>query len=179
MISFLLHQGDGAMDDREYGLPPRLGANPRVLVLGSFPSKTSLSEGRYYANPRNQFWPLMRVLLSLPEGKSLAWYEAALPDYGIALWDVIASRKYQKGSMDGAIRDPALNDIPHFIRSHPTLRCIGLNGGKAGSCFRTVWRGPDLPRVSILHLPSTSPANTRFTFDMKVGTWREILDRTG
>ncbi len=162
--------------NREYGLPPRMGADPRVLILGSFPSKTSLSEGRYYANPRNQFWQVMKVLLGLPGEKSLAWYEHALTNRGFALWDLIASRRYQEGSLDGKIRDPFLNDLPQLLRDYPTIQCIGLNGGKAGSCFGMIRRGTEIPRIPILYLPSTSPANTRYTFDEKVRRWREILD---
>ncbi|MDD1715490.1 MAG: DNA-deoxyinosine glycosylase [Methanolinea sp.] len=162
-------------NNRESGLPPVVGSDPRILIIGSFPSKTSLSEGRYYANPRNQFWQVMKALLGLPEGKSLAWYEQALPDHGIALWDLIASRRYQDGSLDGKIRDPILNDVPGFVRDHPTIQYIGLNGGKAKTCFKVVWRGPDLPPVSVLFLPSTSPANARYSFDEKRKRWREIL----
>lgn len=161
--------------NRESGLPPVVGSDPKILILGSFPSKTSLSEGRYYANPRNQFWQVMKVLLGLPGEKSLALYDQALSDRGFALWDLFASRRYQEGSLDGNIRDPILNDIPQFLRDHPTLRCIGLNGGKAGSCFGIIRRGTDIPRISILYLPSTSPANTRHTFEEKVRRWREIL----
>ncbi|MBP1929037.1 TDG/mug DNA glycosylase family protein [Methanolinea mesophila] len=161
---------------RETGLMPLVGNAPRVLVLGSFPSRTSLEKGWYYANPRNQFWEVMRNLLDLPvldqEGVPARDYPAFLVRNHISLWDVAASRRFQPGSMDRDLREIRVNDIAGVLRDHPTIACIALNGGKAWTLFP---RGTIPGRIPLYRLPSTSPANARHSLAEKIAEWRVIL----
>ena len=162
---------------REYGLPPIVGNEPEVLILGSFPSKMSLAAQRYYANPRNHFWRIMQFLLALDDARATGENQKALEERHVAVWDVIASREFQTGAMDRDIRDPVMNDIPAFLREYPTLRFIGLNGGKAAECFNKYFN--DLPLsdpIVVKRLPSTSPANATYSFEQKLERWRVILD---
>jgi TDG/mug DNA glycosylase family protein len=162
---------------REYGLDPVVGTDPKVLILGSFPSKMSLAADTYYANPRNQFWSIMHILLSLADDRATAENEDALRHRHIALWDVIASREFQAGAMDRDIRGPIMQDIPGFLRKYPTIRFIGLNGGKAAECFRKIpGNVPISDRIVVIPLPSTSPANASCSFDQKLDRWRVFLN---
>lgn len=162
--------------ERESGLLPLAGTTPYVLILGSFPSRMSLAQGHYYANPRNHFWVIMQRLLAL-EGAGIPEWEDELKAAHIAVWDVIASRRYQEGSMDHDIRDEEWNDIPGFLTKHPSIRGIFLNGRKSSESFRKAMRGVSLhPSIQIHVLPSSSPANARYTLSEKIERWKIILE---
>lgn len=160
---------------REYGLLPATGSCPKILILGSFPSKKSLEQKLYYANPRNQFWRIMTALFPGSASGNTTSALEFLKVHHIALWDVIASRAFQPGSMDHTIREVIPNDVPAFIRDHPTIRCVAVNGRMAWKLLdRTLPRESFPAGVAIVPLPSTSPANARLSFDQKLSEWRMI-----
>lgn len=162
---------------REYGLPPILGKEPVVLILGSFPSKMSLERHLYYANPQNQFWRIMSDLLNSGSAKDGRSLPDLLKERHIAVWDVIGSRRYQQGSMDRDIVDPLLNDIPGFFRDHPSIRYVGLNGGTAWAFFQKSLRGtPSMRSFVSEQLPSTSPAYASCSYHQKLERWQHLLE---
>ncbi|MCU0628867.1 MAG: DNA-deoxyinosine glycosylase [Methanoregulaceae archaeon] len=162
---------------REYGLPPILGKDPAVLVLGSFPSKKSLETQQYYANPHNQFWRIMSDLLIPCCMKNIPSFYEVLKDHHIAVWDIIGSRSFQRGSMDRDITDPEFNDIPGLIRSHPTIRFIGTNGGKSWEFFQRSLRSSPLEEHIVMErLPSTSPAYAACSYEKKLLRWHVLLE---
>jgi TDG/mug DNA glycosylase family protein len=160
---------------RPSGLPTVVPEDPRILVLGSFPSRLSLERGEYFANPRNRFWSVVESLFGIPP--DLPYQERArlLSSRGIALWDVVASCE-REGSGDAAIREPVVNDIPEFLRVHPSIRVVVLNGRTAGRLFHRHIRAGIRPEITVMTLPSTSPANARFNLPRLVEKWRAILD---
>lgn len=169
------HDTMKAGDAREHELAPLTGEDPAVLILGSFPSRASLAAGRYYANPRNHFWPIMQSLLAL-EGAGIPEWESGLVAARVAVWDVIASRRFQPGSMDHDIRDEEWNDIAGFLDNHPAIRCICLNGWKASDSFRRCMNNTGVPSTVVIHrFPSSSPANARHPLHMKIELWRPML----
>ncbi|WZB72014.1 DNA-deoxyinosine glycosylase [Achromobacter xylosoxidans] len=58
-----------------------------------------------------------------------------LTQAGVALWDVLQGCE-REGSLDADIRNAVPNDFAGFLRAHPQLRRVCLNGGKAASLFR-------------------------------------------
>ena len=113
------------------GLPPVIGREPRLLILGSFPGGASLAHARYYAHPRNQFWPILGRLL----GEPLAELDYPLRlerliARRIGLWDVLGECR-RRGSLDSAIRDARGNDLDGLLDRLPGLGAVAFNGATA------------------------------------------------
>lgn len=162
------------------GLPPVAARDARVLVLGSMPGAASLHAARYYAHPRNGFWPIMGQLVGasppLPYEERLLRLQAA----GIALWDVL-DRCEREGSLDSSIRDDTAqaNDFASFFQMHGAIRTVLFNGAKAETSYRRL--APPLATFGVRsqRLPSTSPANASVAPAAKLAAWREALQAAG
>jgi len=153
------------------GLPPVIGRQTRLVVLGSFPGAASLAAGQYYAHPRNQFWPLVGELLG-EDLRALPYLQRLdrLRRRGLGLWDVYA-RCRREGSLDSAIEDAVLNDLASLRVRAPGLRAVAHNGGESARAMR-ITAALGLP---VLRLPSTSPANASWSYERKLAAWREAL----
>ena len=156
------------------GFPPVVGSDPRLLILGSFPSVLSLEKKEYYGNPRNRFWLLMEALLGIRAGLPYHVRTVELKKRGIALWDITKECE-REGSDDTAIRNEILNDIPGFLRDHPSVSVVILNGGTAGRLFHRHFPEGFLG-IMVLALPSTSPANARISLSGLVEIWGVLKD---
>ena len=163
------------MSERLFGLPPVIGRETRLVVLGSFPGAASLAARQYYAHPRNQFWPLLSALwgtdlAALPYPRRLA----VMREHGLGLWDVYASCR-RDGSLDSAIEDAALNDLATLRRRAPRLQGVAHNGGESARSMRLT-AALGLP---VTRLPSTSPANASWSFERKLAAWRAVFAAHG
>lgn len=93
----------------------------------------------------------------------------------VALWDVVTSCT-RIGSSDASIKGITVNDIIGLLRREPGIRCIALNGRTAEKLFlRSFPENPALLGITVLGLPSTSPANAGMSLVQKKQRWREIL----
>lgn len=158
------------------GLAPVIGPAPRLLILGSMPGVASLEAGRYYAHPRNAFWPILGELIGLDPVGDYAARCRTLVERGIALWDVVAEC-VRPGSLDARIAAGTVkaNPIDRLLASEPGLSAIAFNGRTAEQLFRRHLL-PRLPRpVALLGLPSTSPAHAALDRAAKLERWRGIL----
>ena len=94
-----------------------------------------------------------------------------LKKHKIALWDTIQTCE-RAGSLDAAIKNPKYNPIEDFLKQHPKIKRILLNGGTAQNFYRRCAKHTiHLPHT---RLPSTSPANT-MKFELKLKAWRKAL----
>lgn len=164
--------------DTLQGLPAQLDGRCRVLVLGSMPGEQSLRQQRYYAHPRNRFWPLLADLLGFAAGLDYAQRIAAMRCAGVGLWDVIGQCR-RRGSLDAAIEPDSIvvNPLPQQIALLPELAAIACNGAAAAKA----WRRHVEPRLSaaqrrpLLVLPSTSPANAAWSPARLREDWSALL----
>ena len=154
------------------GLPPVLGPDARVLVLGSFPSAASLARRQYYAHPQNRFWLIVGTLLEGADWRALP-YEARVEGVraaGIAIWDIYGACE-RSGSLDTAIRNPEFNDFAALLQRAPGITRVCFNGATAARAVRHLASFG----LDTLSLPSTSPANAGQTLDFKLARWRAAL----
>ncbi len=163
------------MEEVLTGLPPVVASDCRVLILGSMPGAASLQAARYYAHPRNRFWPLMAALADIPAEASYGERLVALQRAGIGLWDVIGECR-RAGSLDSAIvrGSERANALVPLIVSLGQLRVIAFNGAAAASLFRRHVE-PHLPElrqpVQRIALPSTSPAHAAMGLEALREAW--------
>jgi len=155
-------------DKHKIGLPPIARADARLFILGSLPGDASLAAGQYYAHPQNQFWRLVGSVIgedlhSLPYAERLK----RLAQHRIGLWDVVNSA-VRRGSLDQAIREANHNRIERLVHDFPQLQAIAFNGGTSAAIGRKLV-GYD-HAVTLIDLPSSSPANTR-PFAEKARAW--------
>lgn len=152
---------------------PVVNADTQLLILGSLPGVASLAAQQYYAHPRNQFWPLLAAVLAQPELPALAYPERLqrLLTAGVGLWDVVAQAQ-RRGSLDANIRDAQSNPLPALIAQLPRLDTVAFNGATAA---RAASQLRPYPWLSVLQLPSSSPAHTR-PFADKLAAWRALAD---
>lgn len=161
------------------GFAPIAARDARVLVLGTIPGRQSLAKGQYYANPQNAFWFIMERLLEAKTGLEYEARTALLKTAGVALWDVLFTAERDR-SVDSAIvaGSEIANDFSIFFHLQDRIRTVFFNGARAEVLFRrfalpVLPQGPDLTMV---RLPSTSPAAARMTRNDKLEAWRVVMD---
>ena len=163
-------------------IPPVFDENSRILILGSFPSVKSRQAAFFYGHPQNRFWPLMALLFGDDPGATPAEKTAFLLRHHIALWDVIASCEIT-GSADSSIKDVTPNDLSVILNA-ADIRAVFTNGKTADALYlRYLSARTGRPAVC---LPSTSPANARWTMERLKTAWgtaffenaRSLLDNS-
>lgn len=94
-------------------------------------------------------------------------------DNRIALWDVLGYCE-REGSLDSDITCEQPNDLAGFLQNHPQIHTICCNGGKTAAAFKKYTRQLDLQRITVHFLPSTSPANARWSLTKLLEAWQVI-----
>lgn len=165
---------------RKTGLLPVVDEGTRILILGSFPGEESLNRGEYYAQPRNQFWPIMSSLLGFNENilynDKLRHLQAA----HIGLWDVVESCE-RNGSTDKEIKHPCLNLFVAFFHKFSLIRTVYFNGVTYTTTKlpKRLWiqLKAILLETGIMweHLPSTSPSFCSIDLKEKKRAWSKVL----
>lgn len=144
------------------------------------PGQASLDAGRYYAHPRNAFWPIMGELFGARPELEYDRRIAVLCEARVAVWDVLGSCT-RPGSLDSAIERESMvaNDFAGFLAAHPGVTRVFFNGAKAAELFESLVV-PTLGTVSSQRqrLPSTSPAHAGMSFAGKLAAWRVVASES-
>ena len=155
---------------------PIFDKNSKILILGSFPSVVSRKFGFYYANPQNRFWRVLAGILNAPLPESTDEKISFLLIHRIAIYDAAISCEI-KGSSDAKMTAvlPA-NLEPIF--SGARIAQVFANGGKAYEICKKYLEDEILKATKnvVIKLPSTSPANAKFSIDKLANEWSAIAE---
>ena len=159
-------------------LPPLVGVDTRLLILGSFPGVASLRAQQYYGHPQNHFWRILQAIWPSSAGNTGAISYQIRSEWllskKLGLWDVYASCE-REGSLDSNIRHAVRNDFSGLRQLCPQLEAIAHNGGES---FKHVRHSSALG-LPVYRLPSTSPANASWSFERKLAAWRGVFEKHG
>ena len=151
-------------------IAPVWDENSKVLILGSFPSVKSRENGFFYGHKQNRFWKVLAAVFDCNVPETIEEKKRLLLQNGVALWDVIASCDIT-GSADSSIKNAKPNDIlPIIMKSKITA--VFVNGNTAAKLYEKYLFSET--KIKAIVLPSTSPANARFTLEMLVERWKVI-----
>jgi double-stranded uracil-DNA glycosylase len=170
----------------ESAVPDVLGPGLVVVFCGINPGRMSAAAHAHFANPRNDFWRLLRDA-GLTPGLLEPSEQFELLDYGIGATN--AAARTTPGSSD-LRRDDFAGSAARLRRIALELRprAIAFVGKEAyrGTFGERAEHGPQgrtLGDVGLFVLPSTSPANAavpyaeRLTWFRALADWLEPVDR--
>jgi hypoxanthine-DNA glycosylase len=153
-----------------HNISPVYDSDSRVLILGSFPSVKSREQQFFYGHKQNRFWRVTAQILECPVPENIPEKREMLLKHHIAVWDVIAKCEIT-GSSDASIRNVQPNDLSEILET-ADIQIIYANGAKAYELYQK--HIYPLNGIAAHKLPSTSPANARYTMERLVEAWREI-----
>lgn len=146
------------MNEIKRGFNPFFGNDAELLILGSFPSVKSRKTEFYYGNAQNKFWRMLSEFFNESPPLTVEDKKKFLLKNKIALWDIVSECEI-KGSQDATISNFKVADVENLLQKI-NVRLIILNGGKAADIFFKNYANISVPCIK---LPSTSPANTKFS----------------
>jgi hypoxanthine-DNA glycosylase len=147
------------------------GHDPKILILGSFPSVKSRENNFFYGHPQNRFWKVISAVVNCPIPTDVESKKGMLDRYGIALWDSIHSCEIT-GSSDSSIKNVTPNDIRPILEKYD-IKAIFANGKTSGMYYEKYIE--PVCGVKATVLPSTSPANAAWSVQRLAEEYSVIL----
>lgn len=153
-----------------YSFPPIIGMQPKVMILGSMPSVTSLEKQEYYGYKHNRFWKIIAQYFK----EDCITYEqkqACIQKHHILLWDVIASCE-REGSLDSNIKKVIVNPIDKLLAEHKSIEAIICNGKKSYQLYQKYFSNLN---ITCYCLASTSNANQMIHEKNLFHQWQDVF----
>ncbi|HCY06907.1 MAG: DNA-deoxyinosine glycosylase [Erysipelotrichaceae bacterium] len=151
-------------------LKPLFQADSKILILGSFPSVKTREYGFFYGHPQNRFWPLLERIFNVKLSIDIEERRAFLLKHNIAVYDVI----YQCdiiGSSDASIQNVIPSDLSRIF-NEADIKKVFCNGGTSYRFYKKYQEKKT--GFKAIQLPSTSPANARYSIDDLYSQWKII-----
>lgn len=152
-----------------------INEDSKILILGSVPSVKSVEYNFYYMHKDNRFWRVLSRLFDTD------LYNASIEDKTkfllknhIALYDAVEECDIV-GSSDNKIYNIVPSDILGFLKVSKISRIFCVGNASFGVVTKHF---PNLADI-VQKLPSTSPANAKYSLDDLVDEWRVILNYLG
>ena len=160
-------------NSRIKGLDPFVFKDSEILILGSMPSVKSLELGFYFMHKQNRMWPIIKTIFNKDIGLCASDRKCAAKALHLAFFDVIESC-IRQGSLDSAILDYKINDINALLNEYKNIKKVIVSGLKAHSLFKRFIK-IDRDDVKCYFLPSTSPANAKYSLNTLCEIYKEAL----
>ena len=151
-------------------IDPVFDEHSRVLILGSFPSVKSREAKFFYGHPQNRFWKTLAAVTGKECPVTVEEKKRFLLGNHIAVWDVIKSCDIE-GSSDSSIRNVVPNDFTEILNT-AKIEKIYANGTASYDLYRKYCE--KTTNREIMKLPSTSPANARYSLERLFAEWSVI-----
>ena len=153
---------------------PIFDKNSKILILGSFPSVVSRKFGFYYANPQNRFWRVLAGILNADVPESTDEKIKFLLAHRIAIYDAAISCEIEGSSDAKMSKIVPVNLNPIFKEAN--IRQVYANGGKAYEICKKYLEEEIIKATKneVIKLPSTSPANAKFSLEKLANEWSVI-----
>ncbi|MDE6356051.1 MAG: DNA-deoxyinosine glycosylase [Clostridia bacterium] len=160
------------MSDVKRGFEPFFHCDSKLLILGSFPSVKSRQVEFYYGNKQNRFWRTVCSFFGDEVPETTDGKKEFLSKRKIALCDVVTECEIV-GSQDATIKNFKVANVEKLLQN-TKISFIIINGGTAFNIFEKNFSGIGVPYKK---LPSTSPANTKFSKEEWFDTLSGIFGR--
>ncbi|BBM84829.1 DNA-deoxyinosine glycosylase [Candidatus Uabimicrobium amorphum] len=156
---------------KESSFAPIVDNNSCILILGSFPSVLSVKHDFYYANKRNQFWPIMNEIF-FGDAKTNLQRKNLVLHNKIALWDSVRVCE-RKNSSDSELKVMEGNDIKGLLEKYSQIHTIFFNGKKSQQVYNKYHKDIDIYTKA---LPSTSPAHAAMKYEEKLQIYQKNIE---
>ena len=156
-------------------VPPKV----RYLMLGSFVTKPSHPYEWFYANGRNQFWPIMEEVYGL-QLDTKAKQQQLFIQLEMALADIVLSCERKKNSnLDINLVNCVYNTAIKDIIKKNKVKKIFFTSRYVETLFKKHFIDivQQHPEVELICLPSPSPRYATMTKIQKVIKYRELLPK--
>jgi len=156
--------------------------NTKYLMLGSFVTKPSNPYEWFYANGRNQFWPIMEKVYSL-RFDTKAKQQKLFIQLEMALADIILSCERRKNSnLDTNLFNIIYNTKAiNAIINKNSIKKLFFTSRYVENLFRKHFKATieKYPKMELITLPSPSPRYALITKEEKIKRFKNLLPKMG